>query len=248
MSKFIDRLSEVVETHRSMLPELRNNTSDLDSDVDGSASFMLANTVRFLAVAEYVLNKDIESLRSGLKESANIQLNLFERFEVNEPIDPPYVSMLSYKELFDALASGERELSRKLAIHMGGRLEIEKEFDHPFDRSFGYVLKAFTLDSKDKEEYLSKFFSECEKKGNSNFLGYSMILEGILENNEEKGRAGLKELFIGHRNLSKGRSIFKNSEDELLCIWGLGMVNLASYYDLSIFVSDPLIPEDLISF
>lgn len=247
MTGFIDRLGELTKIELEDLPYIEANASDPEKDKGGSASDLLALSYRFLAVSDYILKGDIISFRSNLIKASSIQNNLFDRFEKGEAIAPSLVTMLSYQALFNALASADWHLSEVLALKMGGREDIEKKVDHPFDYAMGYCLKSFVLgDQTEMKRWHSELAKQCEKKDNMNFRGYPLVFQGILNRNSSEVNVGFEELLRGHKKLCKGRGVFKNTVDEILCIWGLGMANLVRKKGLNVAISDELIPNELI--
>ena len=52
----------------------------------------------------------------------------------------------------------------------------------------------------------------------------------------------------GHKRQCKGKGLFKDTVDEVLCVWGLGMANLARMCGLELdkMPDDSLIPSELI--
>jgi len=246
MSLNLEKLALVAESERSDLDFLRNKATDSAKDKTGSVTNTLVGTLRFLAVADYVLNKDIDGFRSKLSEAAGLRSKLFNRFDAGEAISPSYVSMLSYKALCNALASGNLQLANELATHMGGRNEIEQEHDHPFDLAFGYVLKSFVLeDAVGIKKWLCEFKALCDQPENADFKGYAKVFEAILDRNAEKANVGFSELLEGHKRQSK-KGVFKDTEDEMLCVWGIGLMNLAHVRGISTKPQEPLIPADLL--
>ena len=52
---------------------------------------------------------------------------------------------------------------------------------------------------------------------------------------------------LGHEFIqSKGRGVFRDKEDEMLCVWGIGIANLARWRGLNVDAIPPLIPNDLL--
>lgn len=141
MADFKGRLKMMSEMRKKHLVQLRENQLDSSKDRTGSASNSLIGTLRFLAIAEYEQRNDTVIFKENMTEAAKVQLNLLSRFDEGENISPSYVSMMSYKALLNALASGNIDCAKKIASKMGGRPEIEKEHDRPFDIAFGYALK-----------------------------------------------------------------------------------------------------------
>ncbi len=246
MSGIEKRLPMLFEMHKKHFKQLCVNQSDPAKDKTGSATNSVVGTLRFLAVADYVLNKDIVGFRSKLSEAAGLRSKLFNRFDAGEAISPSYVSMITYKALFNALAAGDLQLANELATHMGGRNEIERKHDHPFDLAFGYVLKSFVLeDAVGIKKWLSEFKSLCDQPENAAFKGYAKVFEAILDHDAEKANVGFSELLVGHKHQSK-KGVFKDTEDEMLCVWGIGLANLAYVRGITTKPQEPLIPADLL--
>jgi hypothetical protein len=246
MAGIVDRLGILLEERKERLPSARARANDSERDSNGGFSRSLASHLRFIGIAEYVLNHDIAGFKSNFEEAARISNQLFVRYDAGEPIAPSLVSMIRYQELFCALAAGALELTRGFAGRMGGREKIEKEFDHPFDRTLGYTLKSFALEDRGKMELWSgKFTERCERKTNANDRGYALMFESILESDESKANESLIAIIEGHRRLSK-RGRYKDMVDETLCVWGIGIVNLARIHGLNVSSEAPLIPADLL--
>lgn len=241
-------LKVLLEEHYAIFPNIKKNASDKDKDARGLSTTPLASCLRFFGVTEYLVYNDITSFKTKLTESSRLYLSLFVRHNSGEPISESFVSMTSYIQLFNALAVGDFELSKEFAALMGGRDEIEKRNDHPFDYAFGYALKAFVLNNRpDMERYGEEFSEVCCSDGNLDFSGYADMFRAILDNDSAAANQAVKSIVKGHIKQTKGRGVFKNTDDERLCIWGIGIVNLARHYGLEVSASPPWIPADLLT-
>ena len=248
MPGFVDRLPMLAEIRGENRPVLRANASDPKKDKNGSCSSMLALDLRFSGVAEYVLNQNVDSFRSQLSEAAQVRDRLFERFDKGEQIDGSYVTMLSYKSLFDALAAGDITTARSLASHMGGRDALEQEHDHPFDYAMGYTLRAFVLyDFEQMQRWPATLLAACAETRMTDFNGYGQVFEAIVANDLMAANEGLKAIVRGHRKQSKGKGVLAGTEDQVLCVWGIGMANIAHSRGLHVQAVPPLIPDDLLN-
>ncbi|WP_299469477.1 hypothetical protein [uncultured Gimesia sp.] len=208
---------------------------------------MLALDLRFFAIADYYLKHDVESFKSQLSEAAELRNSLFLRYEKGEAIDDSYVSMLSYKSLFNALAANNRDVAKRLALNMGGREVLERKYDHPFDYVMGYTLRAFVLNElNEMERWLPKLVVACEKYKMRDFAGYAQVFQGILEKNSLLANEGFQSIIRGHLRQTKANRIFANTADQILCVWGIGMANLAISHQLQIAAIPPLLPGELI--
>lgn len=61
------RLGMLSQVRHKHLAQLRADFSQLEKDKNGSATNSLVGTLRFLAVADYVLSKDIAGFKSRLQ-------------------------------------------------------------------------------------------------------------------------------------------------------------------------------------
>lgn len=247
MAKLVDRLPMLLELHREDHHIIRANADDSTKDKDGSCTDMLAQDLRFFAVADYYLKHDLDSFRRQLSEAAALRNELFCRYNEGEPIDDSFVSMLSYKSLFDSLAANNMEVAKNLSLNMGGRDTLEQKYDHPFDYAMGYTLRAFVLHYLDEmERWLPKLVIACEASNLKDFSGYTQVFQGILENNTNLVNDGFRLIISGHLNQTKANGVFADTDDEILCVWGIGMANLAVSYQIEVKAIPPLLPEDLI--
>lgn len=248
MSISVEKLARLAETDRSDLDLLRKKVQDGARDKNGSASCALAGALRLVAVADYLSSHDVAAFRLGLSEAAELYCRLFARFDAGEAISPSYVSMMSYKELLNALAAGNDELARSFAERMGGRQAVETEYDRPFDIALGYSLKSLLAsDNAGAKRWIDEFAASCQEAESRDFQGYAKVLRAILDKDGESVSSGLADVIVGHKRQSKGSGLFKDTEDELLCVWGIGLANLAHMCGVPVHVDDPLIPADLLN-
>lgn len=242
-----ERMPMLLEMRREHLATLQANAADAAKDQNGSSSSSVRGTLRFIGVAEFAVSGNVDLFRRYLSDAAKIQLRLFERHKAGDPIDDSYVAMLSYKALLDALAAADFATARRLALCMGGRAETEKKHDHPFDYCFGYTLKAFTeRNTETMAHWATKFSAVCQQSDSADFAGYAEALNGILANDEKLVQQGLTAIVKGHKNQTKRGGVFKDLEDETLCVWGVGIANLARQSGLAVQGVPPFIPPQLI--
>jgi len=229
------------------IPLLRAKALDIEKDTKGIEASGYALSLRSIGVLEYLLNKNIKIFKMNLAETSRIRLNLFRRYDQGEPISKSYVSMIAYQYIFNALAAANFTIAEELAAILGGRDAIEREFDHPFDYNFGYTLKWSVLKNPNEIRIPVKRFSEiCQEKLHLDFKGYVMMFNAILNKDSHLAKESVNAIIEGHEKLSKGRAVFAYSDDKFLCVWGIGIVNLARNSGLDVPSVPPLIPEDLL--
>lgn len=186
---------------------------------------MAASDLRFLGVARFVLDGDIGQYRQLLAESVSLTCSLFDRSLKGEPIDESYLTILEYQSVLDALAAQRIDLAGRLASHLRGREKLDRKFCHIFDRTFGYAPLAALADSPDAIDLSAAFVSYCATKGKS-YMGYAACLHGIANRDSDSVNEGVKGILKVHKRLSSN-GIFNLKEDEVLCVWGIALCNLA---------------------
>jgi hypothetical protein len=95
-------------------------------------------------------------------------------------------------------------------------------------------------------DWSMRFSTICQQADNSDFAGYAEVFNAILDGNQKHAQEGLTAIAKGHRNQSKRGGVFRDTEDEVLCVWGIGMANLARRRGLSVTRVAPLIPQELL--
>ena len=242
---FRSRIAQRLEMEKEDLPFLEKNLEL--GDANGSATNTLALTHRFLGVAQYLLEGRASAFRSCLSRASDLRASLIERFDSGNSIDDSYVSILSYKFLFDSLAAGDIVLAERLARLLGGRRQIESRYDHEFDRALGYSLRSCVrLDRRDLDQWLPRFAAQCKSTATRPFVGLVMAFEGFRVSEARAVNDGLSEFCAGYGALSRPGMPFHLMEDEGLNVWGIGFANLARAHGIATEPRPPLIPSDLL--
>jgi hypothetical protein len=190
----------------------------------------------------------VDSFRRNLKEAAKLKLSLLKRAVNGESISSSYAySILTYKEIFDALAAGDLAIAEALANLIGSRPDWEEKHDHLFDSSMGHTLKAFVLVQTElMAKQASEFSVVCSDPDNVDFAGYATTFRALLQQDAKLAQEGLSAIVKGHKNQIKRGGVFNGREDEATCVWGVGMANLARSRGLAVTGVAPFIPEELL--
>lgn len=248
MTELINRL-DIIERER--LAQLKRFDeefgNDKQYDEDGGLSVSKNQIKRFVALCDYKLRNNIKGFRKNLRDAAELIKSLFDRYDKGEPIAPSFVTMNSFSYLLDALAAGDFALAGDFAKVIGGREAIEKENDHPFDFAFGYALKALLLNHQaDLDRWLPLANSDVKRPDVKYFQGYVDGLYAIRDRDAVAFEAAMKKLLQDHRKLCRLGALFDDTEDEVLCFWGLGLINLARHQGLDVTIEDQYLPRELI--
>lgn len=243
MGKIIERLQELREERLERLPNLEKKIEQCEVQYKPDFMGSVASSYRFLGTSAYVLEKDVQTFKNSLLNSAELEFEIIKSYQKGKPVDESLVSVLSYQELFSVLACGNIQRAKELAKLVGFDAKIDKKQTHPLDRAFGYCLKEFVLENMDDAKKSLKVFTEiCSQKSNKSFIGYSEVFQAILKKNNELCNKGIEDILKGHKRIS----FFKDTEDELLAVWCLGIANLAIHFGLDVNIENELLPKELL--
>lgn len=246
MTKLRERLDIIARTEQEDL-EFYLQQLNQNQNITGWTQSSISSRYHLLAVAAYCFQHDIQSFRDQLSESARYRKMLFEKREQGEPIDDSYVSMHSFQHVLNALAAANFNLAKSFVKLMGGRNEIELAHDHPFDRALGYCLKAVILDDEyTYAKWLSKMYEASTEKQVVRLAGYADALKAIHDRDKDAFDQAIQKIVTDHKVLCRKGGLFDNNPDEIICLWGLGLVNLARFKGLDVHFNHEYIPGDLI--
>lgn len=242
-----DHYPEVLHEIRESLPETLKKADMPDRDAKGLFTLGVASELRNLAVVSFLVEKDASLFRSSLAEATNRRIQLMDRFDAGDPISPSLVSMMTYQELLDALASNDLEAAKALSERMGGRPAVEQGHNRDFEIAIGYALKAIVAgDDATALARIDDLERASKHKDYVSFAGYVPVLRAIALRNAVALEAAFPDLLAGHRRASRGNGLFSGGVDEFLCVWGVGLLNLARSRSMAVKVDDSLIPAELL--
>jgi hypothetical protein len=245
MGDIIDRLDELYKDRLEILsyhiPRL--NTTQYDSD--GGAKYDLFYDYRFLAVCEYILNKDKKKFLALLSKSADMVAKIFDEYQAGKITSITYVKCNQYFHMLDSYASSDFKSAKTIAKYIG-HLDTDKK-EKGFFPALSYSLKYLVLeDNKNLKLYSDKLNNFLTQKNAKNYLGYAKVIEAYVNQDTKEMQKSFETLLTNHKQLCKGRGEYSNTEDEVIFIYGLGLLNLVRSRGFDITLDDPLIPNDLI--
>lgn len=208
-------------------------------------SASLIGDLRFFAVAEFVLYRDAEKFRFQLKETAEIRKRIFERIDAGEPIDNSYNSILGYKDVLNALATKDFDDANSLANRV--LLTQVRSDVHGFDEAFGRALCFIVTGADEAQAYVDAFRVQCGFE-DKDLCGYAEFFSAMLCKNTDAANRALSNVILGHKRQSRANGIFENTEDEALCVWAIGVANLAKHHGVEVVSPDEdLVPSELLA-
>jgi len=236
-----ERIDVLLAESEATLPDLLQKAQPPATDERGGFTSLLSREYEFLAVARYCAHGDVNAFFDGLRITVETSLRLFRRHNAGEAIPGSYVAMTAGTHLvLLALAVGDRALVDEVASVVGGRAALERDHDHPWDRSLGYALKAIWMGT-DPGDHLEQFRRRCVKAD----IGIHTILSGICEWDPERVRDGFEQALKGHRRLSSVGGRWALTPQELVFLWGLGLLNLARAKGVPVEVESDMMPAEL---
>jgi hypothetical protein len=185
--------------------------------------------------------------RNYLRQSGDCIKRIFEIAEEGAEVSTSLLSMSGMWSMFLSLASGDMALSRALAAKFGGRDAIEKEHDLPFTRAMGYLVRDAILESAPLIERIGALETACKRAGVREFSGYVQAFAGMEDGDSKKIQAGLERVIAEYPRLARPNRYFFAQSDKFLCLWGIGVANLALERGLLVMPIPPLIPAEALS-
>ncbi|HSQ56779.1 MAG TPA: hypothetical protein VLM40_13645, partial [Gemmata sp.] len=207
----------LLEESKAHLRTLQSKAAVPGEDGEGYLTGSIKSSLRFLGIAEFVVNGDSSAFRRYVSEAARLQVRLFERAEAGDAISPASVySIFVYKDILDALSSCDICTAELLAQKLG-RPSKYIERCHPFDKAFAYTLKAFVSKLDDQmPKTLDQLSSACERRGIVDFAGYALTFRGLLHGDAKLAQEGLSLIATGHKKLTRRGRPFHGLGDEVL--------------------------------
>lgn len=248
MAKMIDRIVELVQRRRQR-GHIEKGLEYFIKSNDASIVF----TLRFFAVAEYVETGDPERFRENMRQSVNYLIQLYEKYGAGEKVSQSYLDETTFDMLWNSLAAGDWDLSEKLMKYI---YKYNPDMNHPnpwgrgykinhFDRGFNYMLQVVMLGMDLGEDIFQKTYDVFAKRHKS-YVGYIKAFEAIYKKDKQQFEEAFKIIMKGHNILCRTGCEFGDSEDEVVAVWPLAMVNLARMKGVDVQIQHTLIPQDLI--
>ncbi|MBA4544602.1 immunity 49 family protein [Thermoactinomyces daqus] len=210
-----------------------------------------------IAIKKLILENDVIGYKQQLYKAGRY----FELYVLAEPLNVPshprYVKGENcfkgtanyYGDLYSALISQNPELIVSLAHLLGWRGE-EEDFKindlNPENGHLGYAIKYIILQEDNKArahlEALSRFRLHRYQK--VDMEQRMAVLEGILDQDQEKVHDGLKQILRRHKKRIKQEDILGKFYDNAVA--GLGW--LAQYRGIKIEINDKLCPKEIFEY
>ena len=213
------------------------------------AGFLLRD-LELLGVALFAHRKDVEAFRRNLSESAALRLEYFERSGRGEEIDLSRISLLSYQSVYDALAAQAWEIAIGLSRRMRERENLRDASVQPVDNHMARTLIAFVLrDARMSAQRTLEFREFCmTKRDGKLFMGYAAAFQSVLDCREAALNVAFDQIVEAHSTLAGPRGRLSLTPHALMCLWGLGLANLARWeYGLRVDPIGAWVPEPLLA-
>ena len=241
----INHFTRIYDGHLNLLAQVEKKASDPEMDRTGLWSTSVAGLCRDIGVLGFLIRRDIAEFRARLSQSCDIWAQTVARHQAGEPIDSSYVTALLYVPVLEALACGAFDVSVKLAKALGGRAELERAHNTAFDKAFGYAIREVILESNCG--HVAALEKVVSSKGNTDFRGYREALAAIQNSDPSALDAGFRSALDGHVRQSRSKGRFSGTLDEHICVWCLGLANLALFRGITVELNNSLVPTELLA-
>lgn len=222
----LDRISILLQERQEDLPFLIEGTEACE---DGSMRDMLAGELRFIAVCKLRLEGDSTAFRSGIEKGLSVTEALFDEFDAGRPVDDSFVTYTQFHWVLDAFAAGLIDDGIRFARKLGRRPSAERKNDSMFVTEMGRAICEM-VDNKPPQNSLRK------QLVGSAFEGYWSVLCAIHTGDAIAVSQGMDEVLKRHEELCRAGEEFADTPDELVCMWGLGLMNYARHKGIKVEV------------
>ncbi len=195
-------------------------------DKRGGATMNFVESSRDYAISKYFIENNQKSFYETLGTSGQAMIDLFVRESSGKKGLEAWTSLLACDVLLDLLASRNFKLARSYSFLLGVQEHSETDVSE-FMIAFAYCLKYAVMDEfSDFEYYCNKLGDIVGKKKFNNFRGYHLVLSSIFDSSVDFENA-IQTMVHGHKILTSSRGEMYNTSHELMCIWGVGTINLS---------------------
>lgn len=227
------------------LDSLRSTKHEIQAHGDrrGVLVANLADEILFLAVATYVLDGSVQGFRDKIAEAAELRLDLFRRHAAGEDIWPFNVSNGVHDWMYYCLAAARFDLAMAWAQRIGNVASDE------ISNAYCLSLKHLLLGPPTVTRQHLATLAQVTPTGERNV--YYRFMSELASDAPES--TTIQDLVIAcdrqHRRETKSDNTFvAGTEQEVLCLWGIGLANLARHRGLvgPITFESELLPADLV--
>jgi hypothetical protein len=207
---------------------------------------MLHYEYRSLAANQFLLDGLVKGFRERLKLSVGFRLDELSVFSKDNPCS----GIIFLPSILDALACGEFSMAKELVE--GSKRKVGKRKPSNFYSCLYFFIDILLTNSeilKDKNirnpalEYLEKVIKHHQTKQKS-FAGLPLMIKAILDRDSQEFQSSLDVFLVGYKKF-----ITKSVYDGLgyfICLWGLGLANLALALGMSVSVDHEYLPRELL--
>jgi hypothetical protein len=202
---------------------------------------------RIVGVGRYLLDADVDAFRRMLKDSVIAAMRGFERKERTAGDDRYEQDMAYALRLWDAFACGEWEVAPEFASMFVPNFE-KRVFSHPVARAMGVLAICSALGDQMMTELEATAHELVDNRKLKNWRGYGMFARGMIRSRTDEMLSAIPEIVAGHIAETERRGGMWADEpgDHLICVWGVGALNLARLRGFDVSSNNPLIPSNLL--
>jgi hypothetical protein len=207
---------------------------------------MFATDKETIGVVDYLLDGDVAAFHDGVQHPAREALKMYGETDLKG--DGSLLSLMVYQEVLHALAGGAFALAKEAARCCLTRNESSPYRVHPFDKKFAFALFSIVcaFPKEEQTRLVGDLITEVEKPGSKSFIGYGDAFAAILDRDVGRTTQALSAIAKGQVKLARKGGLFDNVINRAICIWGIGVANLARALGMDVSGSPPLIPDELL--
>ena len=209
----------------------------------------LASSYRGKAGYGYMLNADRNNFYADMHADISYVLKLLEQHEFLSEEDPSWLGVHHKTSLLDAFICTDFILAKQIADYNGPYVELgDATYHYQILYYFCHTMVVAPEESETLLPYLDVYIEHPRKKERY-YKGYGQVMKAIIQRDEEALQTGAAKVLEDHINLIGEDHIdnFGYSEDSYICLWLLGLLNLAIALGMKVDIDHKYLPKDLLA-
>tara|TARA_B100001248_G_C27398472_1_gene467658 strand:- start:5834 stop:6619 length:786 start_codon:yes stop_codon:yes gene_type:complete len=207
----------------------------------------LADSFRGHAVYSYMIKRDREGFYLDMKKSISYALQLVVQHRAISAKGSARMGVHHKTALLSCLICSDFKLAKRIVDYNRPYAELGNKVNY---YQMLYLFCDIMVDSPEKQKdlllYLNKYI-EHSSQYERPYEGYGYVMKGIIQRDESVLSLGVNKVLEDHKSLAASVDGFECEPDAYICLWLLGLLNLAIALGMKVDIDHKYLPKDLLA-
>ena len=197
----------------------------------------------------YMLNEDRSFFFENISKSVECTLKLLEQHEYLAEEDSSRLGVQHEENLLSAFICTDFTSAKQIADYNGPYVELgDVTYHYQILYYFCHTIVVAPEELETLLPYLDAYI-EHPRKEERYYKGYGQVIKAIIQRDEEALHAGATKVLEDHVNLTgeDNADTFGFGPDSYICLWLLGLLNLAIALGMKVDIDHKYLPKDLLA-